>query len=165
MQRLARLLERIAAEALAPLDLTPASFEVLAALRVQPAPHQLTPTDLYEAMLISSGGLTKLVKTLERRGLVTRPFSDDDRRSRPIALTAEGRALAEHAMLAVQTAEKPLHLAMEHAWPAAAGDMARGLAELADAADEAVKPAKGRQRFEAPKNVAPDGTSGRTTPI
>lgn len=165
VQRLARLLERVAAEALAPLTLTPASFEVLAALRAQPAPHQLTPTDLYEAMLISSGGLTKLVKALESRGLVARPISSDDRRSRPVALTEEGRKLAEHAMLAVQAAEKPLHLAMEDAWPAETGDMARGLAKLVDAADEVVRPKKGKLFVETPKNMVPDGTSEDANPI
>lgn len=135
LQRLARRLGRVAAEALAPLDLTPAEFELLAALRAHAPPHRLTPTELYDAMLISSGGLTKLLKGLEGRGLVARPVSDADRRSRPVALTPEGRALAERAMAAVQAAEAPLHRAMEDAWSGGADGMARGLAALADAAD------------------------------
>lgn len=137
-QRLARLLARVAAEALAPLGLTPAEFELLSALRAHAPPHRLTPTALYDAMLISSGGLTKLLKGLEGRGLVARPSSETDRRSRPVALTEEGRALTERAMAIVQAAEAPMHRAMAEVWPGAGGGMARGLAALADAADKAI---------------------------
>ncbi|MDO5604768.1 MAG: MarR family transcriptional regulator [Paracoccus sp. (in: a-proteobacteria)] len=108
IQRLARLFQRISATALEPLGLTPHEFELLATLRSHPAPHQLTPSSLYDSMLMSSGGLTKLLKTLEARSLVHRPQSAGDRRSRPVALTAEGRVIAESAMRAVQRAEAPL---------------------------------------------------------
>ena len=141
VQRLARQLERIATEALVPFDLTPAEFELLSALRALPAPQQLTPTALYDAMLISSGGLTKLLKGLEMRNLVVRIASETDRRSRLVALTPEGHALTEQAMAAVQRAEAPLHRAMKAAWSGKAGrtGMARGLAAIADAADEAMR--------------------------
>lgn len=135
VQRLARLLGRVAADALTPLDLSPAEFELLAALRSNAPPHRLTPTELYDAMLISSGGLTKLLKGLQQRGLVARPPNDTDRRSRPVALTPEGHALAERAMAEVQAAEAPLHDAMEAAWMGTGDKMARGLVALADAAD------------------------------
>ena len=73
-------------------------FDVLAALRGAPPPHELTPTDLYGALLISSSGLTKVLASLQRRKLASRPAADDDRRSRPVRLTAGGRALAERTM-------------------------------------------------------------------
>ena len=73
-------------------------FEVLGTLRGVAPPHELVPTDLYSAILISSGGLTKVLHALERRKLIARAGSRSDRRSKPIRLTAKGRALAERAM-------------------------------------------------------------------
>lgn len=48
--------------------LSSAEFEVLVTLRGVPAPHELMPTELYDAVLMSSGGLTKVLYGLERRG-------------------------------------------------------------------------------------------------
>jgi DNA-binding MarR family transcriptional regulator len=73
-------------------------FEVLVTLRGAPPPHELAPTDLYGALLISSGGLTKVLASLQRRQLVSRPATSGDKRSRPVRLTAKGRALAERTM-------------------------------------------------------------------
>lgn len=75
-----------------------AEFEVLVTLRGVPPPNELMPTDLYSAVLMSSGGLTKVLYALEKRGLVTRAEGKSDRRSKPVRLTAKGRALAERAM-------------------------------------------------------------------
>src|SRR6202022_348611 len=76
--------------------------DVLAALRSAPPPHELSPTELYTAVLISSGGLTKVLHSLEHRGLIRRVADDKDRRSRRVRLTPAGRALAERAVAAVQ---------------------------------------------------------------
>nr|WP_320132934.1 MarR family transcriptional regulator [uncultured Holophaga sp.] len=108
VQRLARLLEEGARRTLGAFALSTTEFEVLAAMRAHPAPFQLTPSELYDAVLISSGGLTKVLKGLESRRLVDRPQSSDDRRSRPIRLTPEGRTLIEAAMAAVQGADSPI---------------------------------------------------------
>jgi DNA-binding MarR family transcriptional regulator len=77
-------------------------IDVLAALRSAPPPHELSPTELYSAVLISSGGLTKVLHSLEHRGLIRRVADDKDRRSRRVRLTPAGRALAERAVAAVQ---------------------------------------------------------------
>lgn len=74
------------------------AFETLLALRSSPAPHQLLPTDLYQAIHISSGGLTKALGQLEDMKLVVRPASKGDKRSKPVRLTAKGRKLAERVM-------------------------------------------------------------------
>jgi DNA-binding MarR family transcriptional regulator len=56
----------------------------------------LRMTDLANAVLLSSGGLTRLVGRLEERGLVRRDPDTADGRSFQASLTAEGRAaLAE----------------------------------------------------------------------
>ena len=136
VQRLARLIARSAQAALRGLDLTPTEFELLAALRAHAPPHRLTPGDLTDAMLISSGGATKLLKGLEARGLIRRPPSGRDRRSRPVELSPKGRALAERAMAAVQAAEAPMMEAMGAAWRGE-GDLAAALVALAAAAERA----------------------------
>jgi DNA-binding MarR family transcriptional regulator len=101
-QRLAALVQEGARQALVPFRLSFTEFEMLCALRSQPAPHEVLPTALYDALLISSGGLTKVLKALEARGLVARPPRSGDRRRRPVTLTEEGRAVVEQAMAAVQ---------------------------------------------------------------
>ncbi len=75
-----------------------AEFDVLAALRRCPPPRELKPTDLHGAMLITSGGLTKVLRQLEARGLVARSTADADRRIKPVRLTARGARLIERAM-------------------------------------------------------------------
>ena len=83
-------------------------FEVLVTLRGVPPPHELAPTELYGAVLISSGGLTKVLHALEKRKLVTRGKGKTDRRSKPARLTARGRALAERAMADVLRSDEKL---------------------------------------------------------
>lgn len=78
--------------------LTFTEFEILAALRSAPPPHELVPTDLYDAVLISSGGLTKVLHALAAAGLIARVAGRKDRRSKPLRLTAKGKALVERAM-------------------------------------------------------------------
>jgi DNA-binding MarR family transcriptional regulator len=78
--------------------LTFTEFEVLVTLRGVPPPYELAPTDLYDAVLISSGGLTKVLHALEKQNLVARGKGRTDRRSKPVRLTVKGRALAERAM-------------------------------------------------------------------
>lgn len=109
MVRLFRLSDRVVAVSTAEvgrLGLSFTEFEVLAALRGAAPPHELQPTQLYAAILISSGGLTKVLHGLEANGLVSRKADDADRRSRPVRLTAKGRSLAERAMMAVLNADR-----------------------------------------------------------
>lgn len=72
-------------------------FELLTALRrsSQQEPYQLKPTELYDFMLFSSGGLTKVLHRLEDRGFITRFASEEDRRSKMVRLTEEGKELIE----------------------------------------------------------------------
>ena len=88
--------------------LSSAEFEVLVTLRGVAVPNELLPTDLYGAVLISSGGLTKVLYGLEKRGLIARAEGKADRRSKPVRLTAKGRALAERVMSNVLEATRKL---------------------------------------------------------
>jgi len=75
---------------LAVVDLTPSQFGVLEAL-LHLGP--LCQRDLGEKILKSGGNVTMVVDNLERRGLVRRERSSDDRRYVSVHLTEAGDAL------------------------------------------------------------------------
>jgi DNA-binding MarR family transcriptional regulator len=72
-------------------------FDVIATLLRAGSPYRLRPTDLYQSLLISSGGLTNRLDRLEHKRLLRRAAPDADARSVPVELTPEGRACAEAA--------------------------------------------------------------------
>lgn len=90
------------------LGLTFTEFEVLVTLRGMAPPHELAPTELYDAVLISSGGLTKVLHALANKRLITRGKAESDGRSKPVRLTAKGSALAERAMADVLRSDREL---------------------------------------------------------
>lgn len=75
--------------------LTPAEFDVLATLRNAPLPHELTPSQLQASVMITSGGLTKVMRQLEARKLVSRSQQAADQRIKPIKLMPSGKRLVE----------------------------------------------------------------------
>lgn len=77
---------------------TPGEFDVLASLRRSPWPHELTPSQIQHALLITSGGLTKILQQLELRGLISRSTDAKDRRSKPVRLTKAAFEVIESAM-------------------------------------------------------------------
>lgn len=77
--------------------LSTAEYDALATLRRSGAPWELTPSQIQCSMLITSGGLTKILRQLESRRLVSRPRSGADRRSKPVRLGARGRAVVDRA--------------------------------------------------------------------
>lgn len=94
--RLARagfLLESLQEECLAPLDLTFVEYTVLRVLEDGPK----SPSRLAEYVVRTTGGMTKIVDRLERRGLVERVPDQADRRGVLVALTGEGRELGTKA--------------------------------------------------------------------
>lgn len=75
-------------------------FDVIATLRRSGPPYRLTPTEMYAALMISSGGLTHRLDRLEKAGLIRREKSPHDGRSVQVALTEAGAARAEEAFRA-----------------------------------------------------------------
>ncbi|MBP9712076.1 MAG: MarR family transcriptional regulator [Sterolibacterium sp.] len=74
-----------------------AEFDALATLR-RSTTRELTPSELQRSMVITSGGLSKVIQQLEARGLVARSTTEADRRVKPVSLTAKGARLIEQAM-------------------------------------------------------------------
>lgn len=86
--------------------LTQAEFDVLATLRKAAPPFELTPTELQKAVVITSGGLTKVLYQLEARKLIGRSIDAADRRSKRVRLTRAGRTAIEGAMKNVLAAHE-----------------------------------------------------------
>lgn len=84
--------------------LTWGEFEALAALRAGRPQRQMTPTEIAGLMLITSGGLTKILQGLETKGLVRRASNAADGRSCFIELTDAG-AVAIDALTEKMTAD------------------------------------------------------------
>lgn len=95
-------------KALSQFNLSRAAFEVLASLRSLPAPRQLTPKELSESILITTGGMTKVLIYLENNDFIKRISNDEDKRSKLVKLTRGGKRLAELSMAEVAKQDKKL---------------------------------------------------------
>src|ERR1700730_12578061 len=100
--RLADAAERVTRDHMDPLfaeaGLQRGEFDVLATLRRSGEPYMLSPTRLYEAAMISSGGMTNRLDRLERAGLVERRPDPNDRRGKLIALTDAGKCVVDETI-------------------------------------------------------------------
>ncbi len=74
-------------------DLNNSEFDVLASLHF--SGKILTPTAIYEATIYSSGGMTKVLKKLKDKKLITRIPSKEDKRSMLVKIELKGEALVE----------------------------------------------------------------------
>jgi DNA-binding MarR family transcriptional regulator len=70
-------------------------FDVVATLRRAGKPYRLTPTELYESLMMSSGGMTARLDRLEKAGLIERRPNPDDRRGTLVGLTRKGLTLID----------------------------------------------------------------------
>ena len=95
LARLAVLIESFQDEVLEPFELTSSDYGVLAALRRAGAPYRLSPSRLYGRLQRSSGGMTKILKRLEERGLVQRAPDPEDGRGSVVSLTDPGLEVQE----------------------------------------------------------------------
>ena len=87
---------------LAQFDLTTIEFVTLRVLRREPPPHVMTPSALHETLVLSPGGMTKILKQLEAKGLVSRRADTADKRSTLVELTHKGQVSIEAAQSAVR---------------------------------------------------------------
>lgn len=94
-QRAARALARRFDDALRPLGLTNGQFSLMMSLNRPKAPSMGSVASL---LAMDRTTLTAALKPLERRGLVEMKIDPDDKRSRLMSLTAQGRALLAAAV-------------------------------------------------------------------
>jgi DNA-binding MarR family transcriptional regulator len=89
----------------ADFGLTRNSWDVLASLRRTGPPNRMSPTELYQALMRTSGAMTHRLADLENAGLVKRAANPEDGRGLLVELTREGMSLVDRLA--------PLHMANE----------------------------------------------------
>lgn len=72
-------------------------FDILATLRRSGAPFELTPSELAQQTMVTTGAVSKRLDRLETAGLVTRRENLEDARGRVVALTPQGRDTIDRA--------------------------------------------------------------------
>ena len=96
--RLSKHLERSVQETVSDFGLNGGEFDVLATLRRSGQPYQLSPTELFNTLMISSGTMTHRIDRLEQADLVQRLPDPNDRRGTLIQLTDLGFTVIETAI-------------------------------------------------------------------
>lgn len=90
-------------------------FDVLATLRRTGEPYCLSPTALLDTMMVSSGTMTNRLQHLEKKQLIKRIESAEDKRSLLVQLTDKGLDLIDEALSAHVALENDLlsHMSAE----------------------------------------------------
>lgn len=96
--RLSKHLDRGIQQTFSEFGLNVGEFDVLATLRRSGQPYQLSPTDLFNTLMVSSGTMTHRIDRLEQADLVKRIPDPSDRRGTLIQLTDKGFNLIEKAV-------------------------------------------------------------------
>ena len=84
------------------------AYAVLATLRAAGPPYRLSPSQLQATMLFTSGGVSNLLRRVERQGHVRRSSDPADKRGVRVELTLKGLDLADRAMADHAAAERQL---------------------------------------------------------
>lgn len=74
-------------------------FDVLATLRRSGKPYRLSPTSLFDSMMVSSGTMTNRLQNLEKKQLIIRVENHDDKRSMLVELSPKGVELIDQVMI------------------------------------------------------------------
>lgn len=119
----ARRMERVFAKH----GLTPEAFDVLATLRRSGAPYRLTPTRLFQSMMVTSGTMTNRLDRLEEAGYVQRIPDPGDRRGTLVELTPTGRTLVDRAVVDHLENERGMLEALSHSEQEALAGLLRKL--------------------------------------
>ncbi|GAA3450752.1 MarR family winged helix-turn-helix transcriptional regulator [Dactylosporangium matsuzakiense] len=137
VHRLAGRLQEAVRNETAALGLSPAEFDVLSALRRAGPPYALKPSELASGLLLTSGGISNVLRRLQQDGLIERAADTADARVAWVRLSAAGLATAEKVVRAVTGAQARLFSAADPALVTAAADRLRELLiALGDTAKE-----------------------------
>ena len=97
LARTSLFLDALQHECLEPFGLSFTDYSVLRVLRLTGPPHRLAPRQLADAVICTSGGMTKIIDRLARGDLVERLPDPDDRRSVSVGLTRKGIRVSDKA--------------------------------------------------------------------
>ena len=133
ISRLARHLDIARRGAFAGHGLESWEFDVLAALRRQGPPFQLTPGALLRATLVTSGTMTNRVDRLAAEGLVRREPDPRDKRGVLVTLTDQGRERVDATLADLLRRERVLLAGLDHGQREHLADLMRVLLAPFDA--------------------------------
>jgi DNA-binding MarR family transcriptional regulator len=119
-----RLQDAMRAETSA-FGLTAADYEVLGGLRRVGEPYQLKPSELASSLLLTSGGISNVLRRLSAAGLIEREADSEDLRVAWVRLSPAGVQLIEQVMRAVARATAKLFAEVGDATVQAAADHLR----------------------------------------
>ena len=85
-------------------QLSPSGRQVLAV--VEGARRPLEPSEIAERMLITTGTMTTILDTLEKRGLVRRMAHPDDRRKLLVDITPEAQSIVDELLPSLHARER-----------------------------------------------------------
>ena len=88
--RVARQSERMLSEIAKRFGLTLGDWETLSVLRRSGAPYAMTPSEIMNALGVTSGTVSVRIDRLQKSGLIEPADGSGDGRSRPVRLTDEG---------------------------------------------------------------------------
>lgn len=112
IRRLQQIAVALFMEETEPFGLTPVQFAALAAVRRDPGIDQRT---LARTIGFDTSTIGGVVDRLERRGLMRRLTSPEDRRARRLEVTTEGRAVLREILPAVLRAQRRILAPLEAA--------------------------------------------------
>jgi DNA-binding MarR family transcriptional regulator len=120
---------------------------------IEGAGEPLAPSIIAERLMITTGSMTSLLDTLERRGLVRRQAHPSDRRRLLVHLTDEGEALVDTVLPEIVAVQGALVAGLSEADRAAAVHLSERLAAAATTIDVVDVAAQAKPRVKRP----PDG--------
>ncbi|MEQ1974407.1 MarR family transcriptional regulator [Xenorhabdus sp. SGI240] len=94
--RINKIIEQRLQHAFKEHGLSAIEFDILATLRRNNIP--ITPTELYQSVMLTSGAMSTRIEHMVQRGLIGRIANEEDRRSCKVFLTSEGKALIDKAV-------------------------------------------------------------------
>ncbi len=106
--RLAHYIRKEEDEVLSPYQIDMGQFDVLAALKRVGPDYSLSPKQIKEMVIVSSGALTNRIAQLEKAGLVVRNLDKNDRRSIQVQLTKEGLIRIDESLNVILDLEKKI---------------------------------------------------------
>lgn len=115
MDRLSRQLDRKRREVFHRSDIEPWEWDVLSALRRAGAPFTLSPKQLLQQTLVTSGTMTNRIDRLVARRFVRRQADPGDGRSILVILTDDGRVRVDAAITRLVDAEAEMLEALPRA--------------------------------------------------
>lgn len=96
--KLGKTLEKSAGKVLKGSNIHYTDLDVLATLRRSGTPYELTPTQLMQSVLITSGAMTTLLNRLTKLGLIYRSIDQKDARIKRAGLTKKGMQVIDESI-------------------------------------------------------------------